>query len=186
MPLLAAVIYLLLAMRMRIGLNVSLSGTRGSVILSAGAAGIWLRYDAEIHLDKNQPLIRARYRALRKKEKRKTGKSLYMIRRYLWLAKTGRMDRISFCARIGLEDAKETALAAGCLQAVASALLSAVNREGRQACFVFPDFDSSGYCAQLCCIFSCQAGDIMLAAIKAAVRKSRREGLGWKSIPLKV
>ena len=97
----------------------------------------------------------------------------------------GRMELLSLDARIGLGDAAQTAVAAGSLRAIAAAVFSRLDCEADCELRVMPDFERAGFCAQACCIFSCQAGDIMLAVLRAALQKNRREGLGWKSIPLK-
>jgi len=184
---LIALAYLLLALRVRIGLNLSVSGTSGSLMLIAGAAGFCLRFDGEIHRESGRLLLtlRPRYGKLsrEKRPKEESGRALRIARWYLWFARTGRMERLALDARVGLGDAAQTALAAGCLRALAAAAFSRLESEAAYELRVTPDFGCACFCAQARCIFSCQPGDIMLAAIRAG--KSRREGLGWKSIPLR-
>ncbi len=187
---LVALTYLLLAMRVRIRTEAALWGTEGTLLLSAETVGVMIQFDGVI-LQKEKgilPTVRPRYGRLsmEKKTKAERGKSLRMIRRYLWFARTGKMEQLSLDARVGLGDAAQTAVAAGCLRALASAAFLKLGSEADEELLrITPDFDHAGFCAQLRCIFSCQAGDIMLAAAKAALQKNRREGLGWKSIPLR-
>jgi len=185
---LIALAYLLLALRVRISLCLSLSGTSGSLMLSAGAAGFRLRFDGEIRRVRDGLLLslRPRYGKLSKDKQpqKESGRTLRIVRWYLWFARTGRMELLSLHVRIGLGDAAQTALAAGCIRALAAAGFLRLESEADHELRVEPDFASPCFCMQARCIFSCQAGDIMLAAIRAG--KSRREGLSWKSIPLKV
>ena len=173
---LVAFVYLLLAMRVRIRTEVALCGTAGTLLLSAEAAGVAVRFDGEIHRKGNGIFltIRPRYGRLSKEKKpgEERGMSLRLIRRYLWFARMGRMELLSLDARIGLGDAAQTAVAAGSMQAIAAAAFSRLHSEADSVVCVMPDFERVGFCAQARCIFSCQAGDMMLAAVKAALKKT--------------
>ena len=186
---LVVVTYLLLAIRVRIRTEASIWGTTGALLLSAQAVGITFRFDGVILRKKKGIFLTVKPRFGRLSRKRKPGeergKSIRMIRRYLWFARTGKMERLSLDARVGLGDAAQTAVAAGCLRALASAAFMKIGSGASEEMCITPDFDHAGVCVQLRCIFSCQAGDIMLAAARAALQKNRREGLVWKSIPLK-
>ena len=96
-----------------------------------------------------------------------------------------RLEQVTLHARLGFEDAAETAVAAGCLRALLQALRAGIGSDAPCELRITPDFGGVGLVAHARCIFSCQAGDIMFAVIKTAVRKTRREGFGWKSIPLR-
>lgn len=187
---LIAALYLLLALRLRLVADASLSAAGGSLSLCAGAAGIELRFDGELR-------------------RREDGLSLHLIPRYgaplpspgsakqrvrrlraaspylLAALRAGRLEQLTLRARLGFEDAAQTAMAAGALRALARSLCAGLFGGAPCDLSIAPDFSSVGFAAQARCIFSCQAGDIMFAVIKTAVRKTGREGFGWKSIPLR-
>ena len=171
---LVAFVYLLLALRVHIRTEVALCGAAGTLLLSAEAAGVAIRFDGKIHRKGNGIFltIRPRYGRLSKEKqpKEERGKSLRLTRRYLWFARMGRIELLSLDARIGLGDAAQTAVAAGSMQALAAAAFSRLDSEADSVVCVMPDFERTGFCAQARCIFSCQAGDMMLAAIKAALK----------------
>jgi len=179
MPVVVAAIYLLLALRVRISLEGTLCGAAGNLVLTAGAAGVYIRFDGEIRRAKEGILLKLipRYaaRARKKKEKEAHGKSLRIIRTYLWFAKTGRMEQLAVYMRVGLDDAGQTAMAAGALRALASAALLHAKREAAVDLRITPDFDCASFAAYTRCIFSCQPGDIMLAAIRFALKKKRKQ-----------
>ena len=74
---------------------------------------------------------------------------------------------------------------AGAARSLAASLLAVSG--GRIPCDVRVEaaFDEPCFLLAARCIFSAAPGDIMFAVIKTAVRKTRREGFGWKSIPLR-
>ena len=98
--------------------------------------------------------------------------------------RSGRFERIAIHLRMGLGDACQTAVAAGAAQALICALLASAGYG--QACElrIVPEFSGTCLHARLQGIFSCQVGDIILAALKTACR-NRKEGLKWTSIPLR-
>ena len=101
------------------------------------------------------------------------------------MAAFNRLEQITLRARLGFEDAAWTAVAAGSIRALVLALRACLSSDAPCVLRITPDFGGVGLVAHARCIFSCQAGDIMFAVIKTAVRKTRREGFGWKSIPLR-
>lgn len=176
---LVALVYLLLALRVRIRTEAALCGMAGALMLSAEAAGIAVRFDGEIQ-QKGKGIfltIRPRYGRLSKEKKpeEERGKSLRLTRRYLWFARMGRIEQLLLDARIGLGDAAQTAIAAGSLRAIAATAFSRIDSKADFALHVMPDFERAGFCAQVRCIFSCQTGDIMLAALRTALQKNSKK-----------
>ena len=175
MPAFIAGIYLLLALRVRISLEGSLCGGMGSLVLSAGAAGVYIRFDGIIRQEDSRIFLalvpRYAARSKKKRTKKAHGKSIRIIRRYLWFAKTGRMERLSLQARIGLGDAAGTAVAAGALRALASAVFERAGHGAQTDVYVSPDFERAVFAVRVRCLFSCQPGDMMLAAVRYAMRK---------------
>jgi len=180
MPAVIAAIYLLLALRVRISLEGSLCGAAGSLALSAGAAGVYIRFDGVISRKEEGVflVLTPRYAAARRRqEKEKHIKSLRVVRTYLWFARTGRMEYLAAHVRLGLGDAGETAVATGFVRALAFAALRHLGRGAQVNLHVAPDFDGTSFTAHVRCVFSCQPGDMMLAAVRFFLKKkSRRVG----------
>lgn len=187
---LIAAVYLLLALRVRVQADASICGPGSSLSLAALAAGVELRFDGVLRRGEagfflhvmpryGAPLHASLPARLRIRQLRSARPYLLAAMRAL------RLEQVTLHARLGFEDAAETAVAAGCLRALLQALRAGIGSDAPCELRVTPDFGGVGLVAHARCIFSCQAGDIMFAVIKTAVRKTRREGFGWKSIPLK-
>ena len=185
-----AAVYLLLALRVRLTADASLCGENSSLSLSAGAAGVELRLDGVIRREGNGIFLHMTPRYGPPRRAKAPAKLRVRRLRVSWpyglaVLRAGSLEQAAMHARLGLQDAAQTALAAGAVRAL---LLSAYACLGSRAPLdlrITPDFGGVGLSAHARCIFSCQAGDIMFAVIKTAVRKTRREGFGWKSIPLR-
>lgn len=187
---LVAAAYLLLALRVRFRAELSLCSGESSLSIAANAAGVELRFDGKLRREEGGLFlhITPRYGAPLpiSKPTKLQAKKLRAARPYLLAAAhAARLEQVTLCARLGLEDAAETAAAAGGLRALTMALLTRIANKAPCALRITPDFGGVGLNAHACCIFSCQAGDIIFAVIKTAVRKTGREGFGWKSIPLR-
>ena len=161
---LIAAVYLLLALRVRLQADASICGAGSSLSLAAGAAGVELRFDGVLRRGEDGFFlhITPRYGAPLhfSKPTKLHIRRLRIARPYMLAAvHAGRLEQITLRA---------------CLSSDAPCVLR-----------ITPDFGGVGLVAHARCIFSCQAGDIMFAVIKTAVRKTRREGFGWKSIPLR-
>lgn len=186
---LIAAVYLLLALRVRICAQAAFSGVDGSVALSMGAAGVELRFDGELRMAQDGKLVCfiPRY-GLLPRVGRGGGTRRDRLRRAKgWLRillRAGQIERAVLDVRLGLADAAQTAAAVGTLRA-AGAAWAAYAGEYVPCIRIVPDFGNSGVAARACCIFSFQLGDIMLAALRGAAKKTGREGLAWKSIPLR-
>lgn len=187
---LIAAVYLLLALRVRLQADAALCGAQSSLSLTAYAAGVELRFDGEIRCGEGGLFLKItpRYGV----PLRFSGPAKVHVRRlraatpYLLAAvRAGRFERIALHMRLGLEDAAETAVAAGMVRALVLSALSCLGCRADSDVRIAPDFGGAGVAAHARCIFSCQAGDIMFAVIKTAVRKTGKEGFGWKSIPLR-
>lgn len=187
---LIAAAYLLLALRVRLQADASICGAGSSLSLAAGAAGVELRFDGELRREENGFFlhITPRYGAPLhfSRPARLRIQRLRIAWPYLLAAvQAGRLEQVTLRARLGFEDAAGTAVAAGSLRALLQTLRACLGSDAPCDLRITPDFGGVGFVAHARCIFSCQAGDIMFAVIKTAVRKTRREGFGWKSIPLK-
>lgn len=93
--------------------------------------------------------------------------------------------RLEVRMRVGTQEAWSTALAAGSARALALALLAQMRHLPPCDLRVDADFRSPCMVLTARCIFSVRAGDIMLAVLKTAVKKTQKEGFKWISIPSK-
>lgn len=187
---LIAAFYLLLALRVRIQADASICGAGSSLSLAAGVGGVELRFDGELRRGEDGFFLHITPRYGTPLHFSKPAKlhvrRLRSVRPYLLAAvRAGRLEQITLRARLGFEDAAATAMAAGSIRALLLALRACLGSDAPCKLRITPDFGGVGLVAHARCIFSCQAGDIMFAVIKTAVRKTRREGFGWKSIPLR-
>ena len=97
-----------------------------------------------------------------------------------------RISRIEASARIGLEDAAATALAAGTLRAMISAFCAAYGLH-ESGVNVSAQLENRCLLAETRCIFSSQLGDVMFAAARSMLKgkTKQKEGAGWKNILLR-
>ena len=176
MPAVIAAIYLLLALRIRILLEVSFCGAEGNIALRAGVSGLYIRFDGIIKRKGVAFSVVPRYsvQAKKKHSGKAHRKSLRIVRLYLWFARSGRMERMGVRARVGLNDAGKTAMAAGCMRALAHAAFSRVDCEALAEISVMPDFERGGFAGYAYCLFSCQMGDIIAAAIRYALKVKKK------------
>lgn len=187
---LVALAYWLLCLRLQVCIEASLYDWHGNVSLRVGAYGISLRYDTEIWLAEKPSLVHAkpRYPSVQ----RKRTKWQKHIRRFLRshlrsIITERRFERIVIHARVGMGDAAETAIACGALQTVLYTLFMPTDG-GCCDLRIIPDYSCACLCAMAQGIFSCQPGDIILAALQDARRKQKKtgkEGFNWKSILLR-
>lgn len=182
---LIAAVYLLLALRVRIMAEVSLCRGQGCLQIHAGAAGVVLCYEAKIACTSGGIPVRIEprypFHQRKKNKSKKKGQSFPAIRWFLWLARAGSMELLRVNVRLGTGDAAQTAMLSGCIRAVCAALFARMGGEAEKELCVFPDFAYTGFAAHACCIFSCQGGDIILAAVKDAVNKRRKRDLSGKA-----
>lgn len=94
-----------------------------------------------------------------------------------------RFERLNVAMRVGLDDAAHTAVAAGAFRAFAASLFSMLTLTGVSSLNVQADFSAPCFLMTGDCIFQAVPGDIMLAVVKTAVKKTRREGFKWSSTP---
>lgn len=178
--------YLLLGVPVTVRASIGISNLEGAAQVSLGALGVALQRDAMLRWGPGiRPGLRARYE---NSPKRKTGGGMDMAR-LLHLARTAlraaRVQRFQIGVRLGLLEAQQTAVAAGAVRALLSSVLAASREVQTCEVAVVPDFASPGLLLTARCIFSFTPGDIMFAALGAAVSKLRKEGFTWHSIPSK-
>lgn len=183
------VLYLLLCLPVTVRLCIGLNDTQSAVQASAGVLGLQARFDGVIEQKGKLPMVRIAPR-YGKARKRKTGRTismdaLRMAKPYaLAVVKIIRFSQVDLHMRVGMEDAAGTALTAGAVRALAAAFLSCM--QGVPACDlrVEADFRAPCFLMTAHCIFSARPGDIMIAVVKTAVKKTQKEGFKWMvSIP---
>ena len=177
--------YLLLGVPVTVRASVGISNLEGAAQVSLSALGVALQRDARLCWTPG-PGLRARYGRPQKGKtlgKADAARALRFARAAL---RASRFARFQVGARIGLLEAQQTAVAAGALRALLTSVLAAAPRARACEVAVVPDFAGAGLLLSARCIFAFTPGDIMVAAIGAAVRKRRKEGLTWhSSIPSK-
>ena len=155
--------YLLLAFPVRGCVKLAVHGLTGTMTVELRSAGLRIARETKIALHSGK----------------KKG------RRWLFTAlrRGARIERIEAFAQVGAGDAMHTALAASGVQAALLALLAPLAAHEATQVVVRPVFDGSCFRLRVRCIFSACAGDIMIAAAKAAIKVKRNEGERWSSIP---
>lgn len=185
MPVVIALAYSLLCLRLRVQLEAAWWDQKGSAALRVGLLGMHLRRDYALALCAQAPFVCVRLRNGKPLRKKKTKERDRSIRSHLLsILRVKRFESFALHVRLGLGDACETAVAAGAVQALSCAMLVRVCEMDRCDLRVSPDFSRCCLQAHMTGIFSCRLGDIILAALTAARRK-RKEGLKWTSIPLR-
>lgn len=172
--LLIALVYLLLAMRIKVRAGVAFCEMQGSVFIEFGALGLSFRQDRRVNLAEKMRCLRAQEDAGSVSRKRQL-KTLRLLR-------AGRFESVCVHARLGVDDAAKTAVAAGAARAALLAAATGMNI--RASVIVDPDFEKPCFLLSARGIYSFCAGDIILAAAAAWIQK-QKEGFGWKSIPLR-
>lgn len=190
LPLVFALLYAALSTRVLVNAGVGLHGLHGTTALSVRAYGICLRLDGVIERAGTQLRLRMRPRyGQRTFDERTLRAGAASFKRYGWAMRAAlgsvRWGQLDVYLRAGTDEAWSTALLAGAARSLAASLLAVSG--GRIPCEVRVDaaFDKPEFLLASRCIFSAVPGDIMFAVVKAAVKKTRREGFGWLSIPLR-
>lgn len=173
-PSVFALIYLVLAVHLTADLSLEIGERRKGMRVTLRAWGMSLTLDRPITLPRQ---------GLPSREKADRLRAVWpMLKAGLRAVRWGHADARM---RIGLHEASLTAVVSGALLSGASALRMAAGDRFPCSVWVEPDFQSPVFHLQARCIFSAVPGDIILAAAKAAVKKTQREGFKWLSIPLK-
>ncbi|MBR5287975.1 MAG: hypothetical protein IKU34_05210 [Clostridia bacterium] len=174
------VVYLIMAAPLRGMVQASLSGRQGEALIRISAGGIcfvrrtglWAN-DQKGDIGASQILMLLKNRNIGKHTMRPLG-HLELEKVLFWCAK---IDSIRVDARIGLEEAWSTALAAGGFRASVLSMLGMLRKKSCVAVNVVPEFSSACFCIQVGCIFSVTAGDIMLSIIRTAGRRASGKGI---------
>ena len=174
LPLLAALAYLILSMRILVDARIAVSETRKGASITLRAWGVRLCLDIPISVSMNMSGSGERV----KKVKRAWPFIKAIIRVISW----GQTD---VRLRIGTGDAYHTALIAGTVRSAGAALQAVAGQRFPCNIAATPDFRAPCFALSGRCIFSLVPGDIMFAVVKTAAKKTQREGLSWLSIPLK-
>ena len=181
-----AALYLLLALRIHLEAEGFVHGGTGELALRVGAAGMALHLEGQLRRDREGLLLSMTSRRSRSiRLRRPTGQQEQRMRMawpYVRAAlRAGRLEGLGLQIRLGLEDAAETAIAAGALAAILSALLAGLGGGMPWALRVTPDFRNAGFSAQGRFACSFQAGDIVAAVTRTAIKRAGREKAAMKA-----
>lgn len=178
---LVLVLYLLLCVRVRA--DVCAGAAKGRIGFSADVGALMVHIQVSGWIEGRR--IQTRFPLPKRKKKpdaKEIRKSWLTIRAVL---REAEWELIALHLRAGLEDAGATAVLAGGVRALADGLLAGAGRENCGDIRIMADFAAQDAAAAAQCIVSMRVGDIMLAAARAAVKKKRKEGQRWRSIPSK-
>ena len=157
MLLLAGLFYLLLCQRVRVRLCAYVCDGKGSTYLEIIFLGLHMRLR----------------RAQRKREESRSqairDKLVRLKRNAAYLKKLLALEYAGVYLRLGLEDAALTAAAAGACSAALHAAAALPACRGRCLIRIEPDYRRAGLSLYAQGIFSAMAGDIMFAALCAAI-----------------
>lgn len=174
LPLIAALVYLLLSVRVMADVRLEISEARKGMQILLHAWGVSFCIDRPLEL-------RLQGRDMGRKGRR--FKALWpMICAALRAIRWGQTD---VDVRLGLSEASYTALIAGAGRSALTSLQAMLGQRFPCRMRVEPDFDMRCFALTARCIFSAAPGNIMFAVARAAVKKTQREGFSWLSIPLK-
>lgn len=175
-----AALYLLLALRIHLEAEGFVHGGTGGLTLHVGAAGLVLHLEGKLQRDQEGILLSMTSRRSRSIRLSRPTRQQEKRMRKAWpyaraALRAGRVEGLGLQIRLGLEDAAETAIAAGALAAILSALLAGLGGGMPWALRVTPDFKGAGFAARGHCTFSFQSGDIVAAVMKTALKRAGRE-----------
>ena len=179
----ALILALYLLLCVRVTADVCVGAARGQIAFSADIGA--LAFHAQVNGFVKERRVQTRF-PLPQIQKKPDAKGLrrhwQTVRAVLHAAD---WELIALHMRAGMEDAGATAMLAGGVRALADGLLAGAGRTGCGDIRIMADFAAQDAAATARCIVSMRTGDIMLAAAKAAVKKKRKEGQTWRSIPSK-
>ena len=177
----ALVLALYLFLCIRVTAEVCAGLGEGRVEFSASVGALMLAVHVSGCIEKAKIRLKIPIRGLKKKPDAQSFKNGWPTARAV--LKAADWELIALHVRTGLTDAGATAMAAGGIRAAADGLLAGLGRSGCSDIRIMADFAAQDVTASARCIVSMRVGDIMLAAAKAAGKKTRKEGLQWSGIP---
>lgn len=181
-------LYLLLCVPLTVRAGVGINGVQSSVRASVSALVLEAHFDGVIEHGAGRvtPHLTPRYAQTPRKrtEVRARLRAYRAARPYLRaVMDAAHWQLLEIDMRVGLEEAWGTAVAAGAVRALVFSVLGGLGRIPPCDLRIEPDFRAPCLVLTARCIFFVRAGDIMLAVIRNAVKKTQKEGLKWSSIP---
>lgn len=176
-------LYLLLCMPIIFDARASLNGVQcaAEATVAAGAVSVGVQGVLAPAPGGTLPRFVPRYGSVkRRKLSRRTAKLKPMLQMLLDCAHWQHLEVI---VRLGTDQADRTAVLCGAVRAAVEGITAMGRHIPPLVLHVQPDFASPCFAMTARCIFFVRAGDIMFAAVRAAVKKTRKEGLKWISIP---
>ena len=167
-------IYLAMAAPLSGCVNASLSARQGEALVCLRIAGLELmKFTGLFDHETDRGISVEEILSLLKEGKsngKQRRKRLRSIKRLLF--RCARISELNIRGQIGLDEAWNTALAAGSVRAAVYSVLSFLRMAERATVCILPDYSSACFCVHLRCIFSVRAGDLMFSAIKAALQQA--------------
>ena len=179
----ALVLALYLLLCVRVTADICAGAAKGQIVFSADVGALAFHAQVSGWVKGRRIQMRFPLPKFKTKSDKKEFRRRWLIARAVLHAAD--WELIALHVRTGLEDAGATAMLAGGIRALADGLLAGAGRTDCGDIRIMADFASQDAAATARCIVSMRAGDIMLAAARAAVKKKRNEGQPWRSIPSK-
>lgn len=181
-------LYLLLCVPLTVRAGVGINGVQSSVCASISVLMAEAHFDGVIEHGSGVVLPRVTPRYAQMPKPKGSARDRLRAARsampYLRAAmEAAQWQQLEIDMRVGLEEAWETAVAAGAARALVFSALSGLGCVPPCDLRIEPDFRAPCLVLNARCIFFVRAGDIMLAVIRNAVKKTQKEGLKWSSIP---
>lgn len=181
-------LYLLLCVPLTVRAGVGINGVQSSVCASISVLMAEAHFDGVIEHGSGAvlPHVTPRYAQMPKpkgsaRDRLRAARAAMPYLRAVM--KAAHWQQLEIDMRVGLEEAWGTAVAAGAARALVFSVLSGLGVVPPCDLRIEPDFRAPCLVLNARCIFFVRAGDIMLAVIRNAVKKTQKEGLKWSSIP---
>lgn len=190
LPLVCALVYGLLSTRVMIDAALSVNGAQNAASLAVRAWGLCLRLDGTIEREGAgiRLYFTPRYGSRQFGQRYFRGQAR-KLRAYSWAIRaamrTVRIGQVDWHMRVGTQEASLTAMIAGGVRSAIASFLAFSAQRPPCDIRIEADFHTPCFVLDARCIFSLVPGDIMIAVVKAAVKKTQREGFKWLSIPLR-
>lgn len=168
----ALVLALYLLLCVRVTADVCAGAAKGQIVFSADVGAMMFHAQVNGHIHGRKLSMRFPLPALKKKPGAKGLRKGWTVARAVLQSADWELIALHMCA--GLEDAGATAMLAGGVRALADGLLAGAGRTSCGDIHIMADFAAQDAAATARCIVSMRVGDIMLAAAKAARKRSEK------------
>ena len=170
LPLIAGLLYLLLSMRIQADVHLQMGQAKSRFRFTVRTWGICVTADGPVTMKLDREKAGVQWRKIRA--------GWPLMRAALGAIHWGQAD-VDLC--IGSGDAALTAMVSGASGALIAAFQALLGAHCPCRVRIQPVFGGQHFALSARCIFSAAPGDIISAVVRAAVKKTQREGFSWLS-----